>query len=530
MAAQIRILLKLQIANMFGLNVLRHSKDKRKRSSAIMTFVAWIILLILLFFYMLSMAYAFIGIGMGDVLPLFLVIVAVMIVFFFAMLRTGAVIFRKSDYDTLCSLPVTQSAVVISRYLSMYLEDLILTAFVMIPGLGVYAASLHPGFSFYLFSILGILLVPMLPVALASLLGTAIAAVSSRMKHKSIFGAVFTILVVIVIFALSYSIPAKGSESTAVFVSLIDRIGNTAKNVYPPAYWLNSALVNGDIWQFLLFLTVSLACTFAIVAVISKYFHVICRNLFAAHAKHDYSLSSDSFSNRSVLSTLLRREIKHYFSSGVYISNTIIGPIMCVIGSIALLVAGIDRITASIALSIDIPGVIPVFLSAIFSMMLPSYASVSLEGRQWWMIKALPLRTRDVINSKLLMCYVLYAPFYIISVILLLFALKPDFLGACFLIAFPIVAIVFSSVFGLAVNLRFPVFDWDNEAVVVKQSTAALIGGMGGFLIMLLCAALILIVNSIPGWIIKLSLIAVLMTFSALIYRKLIKTDLLEIE
>lgn len=529
MAAQIRILLKLQIANMFGLNVLRHSKDKRKRSSAIMTFVAWIILLILLFFYMLSMAYAFIGIGMGDVLPLFLVIVSVMIVFFFAMLRTGAVIFRKSDYDTLCSLPVTQSAVVISRYISMYLEDLILTAFVMIPGLGVYAASLHPGFSFYLFSILGILLVPMLPVALASLLGTAIAAVSSRMKHKSIFGAVFTILVVIVIFALSYSIPSNGSESTAVFVSLIDRIGNTAKNVYPPAYWLNSALVNGDIWQFLLFLTVSLACTFAIVAVISKYFHVICRNLFAAHAKHDYSLSSDSFSNRSVLSTLLRREIKHYFSSGVYISNTIIGPIMCVIGSIALLVAGIDRITASIALSIDIPGVIPVFLSAIFSM-LPSYASVSLEGRQWWMIKALPLRTRDVINSKLLMCYVLYAPFYIISVILLLFALKPDFLGACFLIAFPIVAIVFSSVFGLAVNLRFPVFDWDNEAVVVKQSTAALIGGMGGFLIMLLCAALILIVNSIPGWIIKLSLIAVLLTLSALIYRKLIKTDLLEIE
>ena len=203
---------------------------------------------------------------------------------------------------------------------------------------------------------------------------------------------------------------------------------------------------------------------------------------------------------------------------------------MCVIGSIALLVADIGRITASIALSIDIPGVIPVFLSAIFSMMLPSYASVSLEGRQWWMIKALPLRTRDVINSKLLMCYVLYAPFYIISVILLLVALKPDFLGACFLIAFPIVTIVFSSVFGLAVNLRFPVFDWDNEAVVVKQSTAALIGGMGGFLIMLLCAALILIVNSIPGWIIKLSLIAVLLTLSALIYRKLIKTDLLEIE
>lgn len=530
MAAQIRILLKLQLENMLGVNVLRHSKDKRKRSSAAMTFAAWIILLILLVFYMLTMAYALIGIEMGAVLPQLLITVAVMIVFFFAMLRTGAVIFKKTDYDTLRSLPVTQSAIVTSRYLSMYLEDMLLTASVMIPGLGVYAAYLHPGFSFYLFSIIGILLVPMLPIALASLLGTAIAAISSRMKHKSIISAVFTISVVVAILVFSYSAPSTGSESTNALVSMIERIGNTVKSVYPPAYWLNSAIVNGNIWQFLLFLAVSLACSFAVVAVISKYFHVICGNLFATRAKHDYSLTPGSFSDRTVLSALLRREIKHYFSSGVYISNTIVGPIMCVIGSVALLAAGIDRITAAFALPIDIPGVVPVILSAIFSMMLPSYASVSLEGRQWWMIKALPIRTRDVINSKLLMCYVLYAPFYIVSVILLIFALKPDFPGVCFLIAFPLVAIAFSSVFGLAVNLRFPVFDWENEAVVVKQSTAALIGGMGGFLIMLLCAALILIINSVPDWIVKLCIIAVLAALSALIYRKLIKTDLMEIE
>ena len=35
-------------------------------------------------------------------------------------------------------------------------------------------------------------------------------------------------------------------------------------------------------------------------------------------------------------------------------------------------------------------------------------------------------------------------------------------------------------------NLKLPVFDWDNEVFVVKQSASALVGGVVPFLVMLI--------------------------------------------
>ena len=51
---------------------------------------------------------------------------------------------------------------------------------------------------------------------------------------------------------------------------------------------------------------------------------------------------------------------------------------------------------------------------------------------------------------------------------------------------FPFSAVLFSSVFALAVNLRFPVLEWDSEVRIVKQSAASVLGGLGGTLLPLL--------------------------------------------
>lgn len=67
-------------------------------------------------------------------------------------------------------------------------------------------------------------------------------------------------------------------------------------------------------------------------------------------------------------------------------------------------------------------------------------------------------------------------------------ALKPDMIEMLFLLFIPAVIIVFGCVFGITVNLKFPVLNWDNEVTVVKQSAASMIGGIGGCLVGILCA------------------------------------------
>ncbi|WP_285825648.1 hypothetical protein [Schaedlerella arabinosiphila] len=51
MLAQIRIMARLELCNLFGINILRFSKDKRKKKRAVMLSVLWVLLIIMLLFY-----------------------------------------------------------------------------------------------------------------------------------------------------------------------------------------------------------------------------------------------------------------------------------------------------------------------------------------------------------------------------------------------------------------------------------------------------------------------------------------------
>ena len=115
-------------------------------------------------------------------------------------------------------------------------------------------------------------------------------------------------------------------------------------------------------------------------------------------------------------------------------------------------------------------------------------SAISLEGKEWWIIKSLPVKTKDLLDSKLLLNLSIILPFWLVSEVLFIIALKPDVMELFWLMVIPIVMIVFCCVFGLAVNLKMPVFDWENEVAVIKQSASSFIGGILGFLIVLLCA------------------------------------------
>ena len=200
----IKTMAKLELCNLYDLNKFRFSREKKVKKKALFLAFGWLIVLAMMFFYIGMLSYAFIQIGIGDVVPSYLTAIASLIIFFFGILKAGNIIFRKNGYDILCSLPVPQNAIVISRFLRLYTEELGFAAAAMAPGLIVYGWMLRPGMSFYLMSILGILLVPLIPMALAVLIGALITAVSSRTKHKSLAATILSIIAVLAITAGSF--------------------------------------------------------------------------------------------------------------------------------------------------------------------------------------------------------------------------------------------------------------------------------------------------------------------------------------
>ena len=113
------------------------------------------------------------------------------------------------------------------------------------------------------------------------------------------------------------------------------------------------------------------------------------------------------------------------------------------------------------------------------------------------------------------------APFYVISVILSILALRPEPLKLVFMILVPVFYIVFSAVAGLAVNMALPLLKWDSEVQVVKQSGATLVSMLVAFAVWLVPTGILMAFPKISMELVLLAVMVILCVLSAILYMKI---------
>lgn len=112
---------------------------------------------------------------------------------------------------------------------------------------------------------------------------------------------------------------------------------------------------------------------------------------------------------------------------------------------------------------LDICGFLPFILAAMLSMMSLTSVSVSMERRNWWILKSMPLCAREIRDAKLLHLN-LSGAMYLFSQIFLFAALRPGRPSLLWQIPGLLCFLLFSSVFALTVNLRLAVLDWQSAS------------------------------------------------------------------
>lgn len=495
MRTQIMILTKLELCNLYGVNALRFSRDRGAKRKSLGMLAVWGVLLTMLAFYIGGLTYGLVCLGLEEAALAYLITICSFLIFFFGMLKAGSVLFRKEGYDILCALPLPRGAIAVSRLLKMYVEYFLLTLAVLLPGVIVYAWNVRPGVPFYLAGILSIWSVPLIPMAAAVLAGTVVTGISSRMRHKSLAASALSVIAVLgILYGFSRLSALEGQINAEMLQSLSETVMALLAKIYPPAVWLGTSISRGKGFEAMLCAGLSLAVSVAVAATVTLSFRKICQGLHSVTAKHSWQMRELKVDR--VLSSLCKREFCRYFSSSIYVTNTIIGPIMGCVLSGGLLAAGPEALGSVWPLSASPVHFIPFAVASMFCMMPATATSISMEGKNWWIVKSLPLSAKNILDAKLLMNLLLVLPFYLLSELLLFLALRPGPGDLLWLVLIPAVMILFSCVFGITVNLRFPVLEWESEVRVVKQSASAMLGGMGGFILALLCA---LAVGIVPG-------------------------------
>lgn len=163
-----------------------------------------------------------------------------------------------------------------------------------------------------------------------------------------------------------------------------------------------------------------------------------------------------------------------------------------IIMSVALLLNG-----SELFMMLEVFGIspaAPAFVSAALclcvSMVVVSAPSVSVEGKNLWLIKSLPVKAFDALDAKAL-CHVLVTlPFALVSAVICAVALKSNIWQSIQLFTMPAAIVIFCGYLGVTINLMFPKFDWISEVHCVKQSASVAITMFGMMALVIVLAVL----------------------------------------
>ena len=146
--------------------------------------------------------------------------------------------------------------------------------------------------------------------------------------------------------------------------------------------------------------------------------------------------------------------------------------------------------------------------------------SVSLEGKNIWLLQSLPVAPSRVLMAKLKMHIVLTLPPALILTAAALWVIRPEWYFCILLPALVLVFILFTALMGLLANLKLPNLNWTNEIVPIKQGASAAIALFGGWaVVLLLGGAYVLLAAFIKPVIYLAMAFLLLLVLSAFMFR-----------
>ena len=118
---------------LFKVQFFNQVNVKSKAKTQVMVMVSMGILGVILAIYSYMIGYGLGSMGMAEVIPSYALAITSIVTLFFTAIKANGVLFAYKDYDILMALPVKTSTVIASRFLTMYVLNLIFTALVMVP-------------------------------------------------------------------------------------------------------------------------------------------------------------------------------------------------------------------------------------------------------------------------------------------------------------------------------------------------------------------------------------------------------------
>ena len=473
------VLLKTLLKSTSIINILKTSKDKKKRGRIIGGIIGAIIIYLMLGAYCVLTAIGYAKFGLSDKMAGMTAIIITLIAFVFTLIKTNSYLFDFKEYDMLMALPFKVKTVVGCKFLYMYVKSLpwyLSISITMLIGYGITGA---PAWYVYPLWILLSLPVSMIPMLLASLLGFLLARISTGFKHWKAVQAIllFAVISLSLFSRFFFEKLAKEAELSDIVGSAVDATTSIGKYYFPVA-WFETGVTKFSISSILLLIGVTLLLFEAVFFIYARSYKKVNSTMKTSAAKKNFKLKEQK--KKSAARAMAFKELKRFFGSVNWLVNAGFGYIAAVLIGVASLFVGFDKIIGAITEGAPISGdmvlpAIPFVAYLMTGMVALTASSPSLEGKNYWIIKSLPLSDKDIYGGKILANLYISIPSQLIATLCMCIAAKAGVGETIGYMILGVVLCLFSATFGCACGIHFMRLDWENEIEIIKQGASLVV-------------------------------------------------------
>ena len=492
-------LLKIEFSKSFSRRSFK--ENKAKNTSFVVLALTVIIIgigLSSLYTFVYGMSYKEAGLSIFPLTILFASVASALTLF--SGINQARGIFIGKDYDMLNALPITKRTIIAAKVINLYLIELLYSAIIMLPH-GIVAFAITGESLVLITSIILAFVISAFPLVIALIFSFITLTVASKFKYGNVVSIIFYVIFLAGLFYLSFSM-GKGSN-TARIANTLTSASNITKWINPAIYFVELAH-NSNYLYILIFVAINVASLIIVTLVFALFFDRLHELVSAL--KSDYKYVRKELKTKKELKTLLGLEFKRLFASRMYLINSCSGLILSVIMSvmIGLILSpyspfGANEQLVTYAKQYAFFGGVIILFG--LSMTNTCTVGISIEGKNFWLIKSLPINYKKYMWAKLLLSIILFIPISLICSTIMVIFIMPDWVSILSIYLVPVIAIMFNIIVSLLINLSFYKLRWTNEQEVVKSSTAVWISMIVGFAADIAMAALLAtgIVNKYLG-------------------------------
>lgn len=401
-----------------------------------------------------------------------------------------AQLYDAKDNELLLAMPIKSGTILLSRMLLLLILNYFYEALIVLPAVAAWFINGLPvSVGGVICTLVGFLLLPLLPLTLSCLLGGLIAALTAHMKNKNIISMAFSLMIMAVYFYFCFN----SDKLTEIFAQGGQSIAAMFTNTLLPFYYLGVAAANGNALYLLLF-ALCCAVPFALVyaALAKSFLHIATQKRTAG--KKEYK--AGQMRVNSQFTAVIQKELRRFGSSSTYMLNAGMG-LLIMVGATVLLYFKKDQLNELVAAfglnNADKMLAMAYALCALCCMVVISAPSISLEGKNLWIMQAMPLDGGIVLRGKAFTHIIIAAPVAIICGAAAGIIMGFGVLHCALLALIGLTFTSFCAYFGVLLNLKFNRFDWANESVPVKNSLSVAIAMFGSIALLTIPAAIYLL-------------------------------------